>query len=117
MDDWGFGQLEPWLQERQTMPVGPLFCVHRDRPRPPPADEPRQHGTRPRAPADCRGLQRLVVREPLPLVHNLGTLAEPPRHNHTAGRQLSRSPAASPEGRDYLAAMAAAANFAWATAA
>jgi site-specific recombinase XerC len=27
MDDWGFEQLEPWLQARQTMPVGPLFCV------------------------------------------------------------------------------------------
>jgi integrase/recombinase XerD len=27
MDDWGFEQLEPWLRVRQTMPVGPLFCV------------------------------------------------------------------------------------------
>ena len=27
MDDWGFEQLEPWLQARETMPVGPLFCV------------------------------------------------------------------------------------------
>ncbi len=27
MDDWGFEQLEPWLRARQTMPVGPLFCV------------------------------------------------------------------------------------------
>ena len=26
MDDWGFEQFEPWLQARQTMPVGPLFC-------------------------------------------------------------------------------------------
>ena len=26
MDDWGFEPLEPWLQARQTMPVGPLFC-------------------------------------------------------------------------------------------
>src|SRR4051812_37734344 len=27
MDDWGFEQLEPWLQAREYMPVGPLFCV------------------------------------------------------------------------------------------
>ena len=27
MDDWGFDQLQPWLTARQTMPVGPLFCV------------------------------------------------------------------------------------------
>ena len=27
MDNWGFEQLEPWLRARETMPVGPLFCV------------------------------------------------------------------------------------------
>jgi hypothetical protein len=27
MDDRGFEQLEPWLQAREMMPVGPLFCV------------------------------------------------------------------------------------------
>jgi hypothetical protein len=27
MDDWGFEQLEPWLQARRSLPVGPLFCV------------------------------------------------------------------------------------------
>src|SRR3954471_5256639 len=27
MDSWGFEQLEPWLQARARMPVGPLFCV------------------------------------------------------------------------------------------
>ena len=27
MDDWGFEQLQPWLQAREQMPVGPLFCV------------------------------------------------------------------------------------------
>jgi site-specific recombinase XerD len=27
MDDWGFEQLDPWLRARETMPVGPLFCV------------------------------------------------------------------------------------------
>jgi site-specific recombinase XerD len=27
IDDWGFEQLETWLQARQTMPVGPLFRV------------------------------------------------------------------------------------------
>jgi len=27
MDDWGFEQLQPWLQARETMPVGPLLCV------------------------------------------------------------------------------------------
>jgi site-specific recombinase XerD len=27
MDDWGIEQLEPWRRVRETMPVGPLFCV------------------------------------------------------------------------------------------
>lgn len=27
MDDWGWGQLRPWVAERLTLPVGPLFCV------------------------------------------------------------------------------------------
>ena len=27
MDDWGFAQLQPRLQAREAMPVGPLFCV------------------------------------------------------------------------------------------
>src|SRR3954453_6964156 len=27
MDDWGFEHLEPWLREREQMPIGPLFCV------------------------------------------------------------------------------------------
>jgi site-specific recombinase XerD len=27
MDDWGWEQLEPWLQARVVLPVGPLFCV------------------------------------------------------------------------------------------
>ncbi len=27
MDDWGFGQLRPWLARRVEMPVGTLFCV------------------------------------------------------------------------------------------
>ncbi len=27
MDDWGWGQLRPWVAERVTLPVGPLFCV------------------------------------------------------------------------------------------
>src|SRR3954462_10259554 len=27
MDNWGFEQLEPWLRARETMAVGPLFCV------------------------------------------------------------------------------------------
>jgi len=27
MDDWGWGQLRPWVAERVTRPVGPLFCV------------------------------------------------------------------------------------------
>ena len=26
-DDWGFEQLEPWLDVRRSLPVGPLFCV------------------------------------------------------------------------------------------
>ena len=27
MDAWGWQQLEPWLQTREQMPVGALFCV------------------------------------------------------------------------------------------
>jgi integrase len=27
MDDWAWEQLEPWLQARVQLPVGPLFCV------------------------------------------------------------------------------------------
>ena len=27
MDDWAWEQLEPWLQERVELPVGPLFCI------------------------------------------------------------------------------------------
>jgi site-specific recombinase XerD len=29
MDRWAWTQLNPWLELRQTMPVGPLFCVLR----------------------------------------------------------------------------------------
>ena len=27
MDSWGWAELEPWLQTRIELPVGPLFCV------------------------------------------------------------------------------------------
>ena len=27
MDPWGWSALQPWLTERATLPVGPLFCV------------------------------------------------------------------------------------------
>src|SRR5213592_3791148 len=27
MDDWAWEQLEPWLQARVELPIGPLFCV------------------------------------------------------------------------------------------
>jgi integrase len=27
MDDWAWDELEPWLEMRGRMPVGPLFCV------------------------------------------------------------------------------------------
>ena len=27
MDDWAWEQLEPWLDVRVELPVGPLFCV------------------------------------------------------------------------------------------
>ena len=27
MDDWAWEQLEPWVQARVQLPVGPLFCV------------------------------------------------------------------------------------------
>jgi site-specific recombinase XerD len=27
MDDWGWDQLHPWLERRQALPVGRLFCI------------------------------------------------------------------------------------------
>jgi site-specific recombinase XerD len=27
MDDWGWQELEPWLDARVALPIGPLFCV------------------------------------------------------------------------------------------
>ena len=27
MDDWGWQELQPWLELRVELPVGPLFCV------------------------------------------------------------------------------------------
>jgi integrase len=27
MDDWGWQELQPWLQLRLELPIGPLFCV------------------------------------------------------------------------------------------
>jgi integrase len=27
MDEWGWGQLRPWLTVRAELPVGPLFCI------------------------------------------------------------------------------------------
>ena len=27
MDEWGWEQLQPWLELRAELPVGPLFCV------------------------------------------------------------------------------------------
>jgi site-specific recombinase XerD len=27
IDDWGWERLRPWLDQRNTMPIGPLFCV------------------------------------------------------------------------------------------
>ena len=27
MDDWGWQELEPWLERRLELPIGPLFCV------------------------------------------------------------------------------------------
>jgi site-specific recombinase XerD len=27
MDAWGFEQLQPWLERRRELPVGPLLCV------------------------------------------------------------------------------------------
>jgi integrase/recombinase XerD len=27
MNDWAWEQLEPWLQTRVELPIGPLFCV------------------------------------------------------------------------------------------
>jgi integrase len=30
MDDWGWQELEPWLDARVALPIGPLFCVSTD---------------------------------------------------------------------------------------
>ena len=27
MDDWGWHELQPWLELRRELPLGPLFCV------------------------------------------------------------------------------------------
>jgi hypothetical protein len=27
MDDWGWDQLHPWLEQRNALPVGRLFCI------------------------------------------------------------------------------------------
>ena len=27
MDDWGWQELQPWLELRVELPIGPLFCV------------------------------------------------------------------------------------------
>ena len=27
MDDWGWQELQPWLERRVELPIGPLFCV------------------------------------------------------------------------------------------
>ncbi len=32
MDDWGWEHLRPWLSQRPSMPLGPLFCVIDGRP-------------------------------------------------------------------------------------
>jgi hypothetical protein len=46
MDDWGFEQLDPWLRARETMPVGPLFCVINGRTRGGPCGMRRPHARR-----------------------------------------------------------------------
>ena len=56
MDDWGFEQLEPWLRARESMPVGPLFCVINGRTR------GRAGTPRPRAPSLRRRAARAGVR-------------------------------------------------------
>lgn len=27
MDEWGFAQIQPWLEERKSYPPGPVFCI------------------------------------------------------------------------------------------
>ena len=27
MDDWGWQRLSPWLEQRRSLPIGPVFCV------------------------------------------------------------------------------------------
>ena len=33
MDEWAWEQLQPWLEARPELPVGPLFCVINGPPR------------------------------------------------------------------------------------
>src|SRR6187200_424428 len=53
MDDWGWEQLLPWLQAREQMPVGPLFCVINGRTR---GRASKRHSTPTRTPQPRRDL-------------------------------------------------------------
>jgi hypothetical protein len=83
MDDWAWEQLEPWLQVRVKLPVGPLFCVVSAAPAPP----------RPRRRDGPRG--RVPDRHPTPARphqprHHLDL---PPRHRqHRDHRHGPRAP-------------------------
>jgi integrase len=52
MDDWAWEQLEPWLQARVELPVGPLFCIVNGPTRgsTPPTERQRRLGPRVRRP-------------------------------------------------------------------
>ena len=93
VDDWAWEQLEPWLQARVALPVGPLFCVvngaTRGRPWAAAAARSelrrvaRQAGVRRRfAPHQLRHAHAVeMAREGMPLIVIQRQLGHQPRHH------------------------------------
>jgi hypothetical protein len=88
MDDWAWEQLEPWLQSRVELPVGPLF-LRRQRPdaRPPVVGGRRPLGAAPRRPPGRRAATlRAAPTPPRPCRR------DGPRRSATAGHPAPAGP-------------------------
>jgi integrase len=57
MDDWGWQELQPWLERRLELPTGPLFCVING-----------ATAGRPWATAAARARRLVLQPQPLPLL-------------------------------------------------